>query len=285
MKISNYCFCTLALGKQYRKFATDLVIDLADYSDQKNIIIFTDKPSDFKNFKNVILFKHAAKSVHAYFDKSYVIKKSLQLFEACIFLDADVRITGNVPKSINFGQGIKSYSCFKLTQLYGEGFHSENSRKEKHWKLIEKTAEKVDACPEEAKFIWEYCLYITRHKNVFNMLDSWKKLGKYYELNGRIGGEGEALGLAAQAWEVPVDYDYEKVLPFFKNRVELWKISQGKSTKEEMQVYFDRYHEIKYPRKSSLIKAIDKVYYHAKVSIRKIKLIINTLWEPKFYYF
>jgi glycosyltransferase involved in cell wall biosynthesis len=282
----DYCFCTLAIGKGYRDFAMDLINDLKVYAPRKKIVILSDRISDFKSIESVLAFQYKPESVYFYFEKAAAIKKALELYEHCIFIDSDIRIISPVPEAIIFGNGIKAYSCFSLINLYEKGFHGDKSdlKKSQQWQLIEKASQLIDARIEDSKFIWEYCFYVSRHSKIFDMLNTWQKLGNLYELSGRIGGEGEALGLAASKYKIPVDYDHDKEISFFKYRVELWKISQKKSSYEAMEKYFLRYKQLKYPEKPLLRKALDKVFSRIAIFNRKTVLRIKALRDSSFYY-
>jgi hypothetical protein len=283
---SNYCFCTIAIGDIYRRFAVDLIGDLQQSAPHSQILVFTDRPSDFSNYPNCLPHKHFPQSIHVYFDKAIAIAQALKRYENCIFLDADIRITAPVPATIAFGNGIKAYSCFSLRKLYTSGFHGQkpSPKKASQWALIERAAQKIEADLDTAKFIWEYCFFVHRHPQIFAMLETWQQLGRLYELAGRVGGEGEALGLAASAHQVPVDYDDDKVLSFFKNRVELWKISEGRSTYADMENYFSRYKMIKYPKQSILLRGFRKLSARSRITYRKMRLIAHSFSDIEFYY-
>lgn len=277
------CFCTLALGEKYCKFAMDLVQDLEKYSPDKQILILTDKPNFFQNQKNVLIFKHEPRTVYQYYDKIYVIEKALSLYESCVFLDSDVRIIDRVPQDLEVLPGITADSCYSIYKLYNN-MYKKGETADRNWQLISTVANKLNINLDDVKFVWEYLFFIKKSSQTEEFINLWRKIGSFYELNGRFGGEGESMGLAAAKLNIPVNYDYAKQIPFFKKRVEVHKISQGKAKREDKLPYLERYYQLKYPQKHIVYKALDRVQGKVGVFIRSLRLRLNTLRDFDFYY-
>ena len=208
------CFCTLALGGKYCNFAMDLARDLEKYSSDKELLVLTNKPFFFKNQKNVLVFKHEPRSVYQYYDKIYVIEKALSLYESCIFLDSDIRIVDNVPTDLELPPGITADSCYSIYKLY-ENMYKQERRENPNWQLISTVANKLNINLDDVKFVWEYLFIVKKNSQTEEFIKLWKKIGSFYELNGRFGGEGESMGLAAAKLNIPINYDYAKQIPFF----------------------------------------------------------------------
>ncbi|NEN93286.1 MAG: hypothetical protein F6K48_32160 [Okeania sp. SIO3H1] len=138
---------------------------------------------------------------------------------------------------------------------------------------------------DDVKFVWEYLFLIKKSSQTEEFIQLWKKIGSFLELNGRTyGSEGEAMGLAAAKLNIPVNYDYAKQIPFFKKRVEVYKISQGKAKREDKLSYLERYYKLKYPQKHIVYKALDRVQGKVGVFIRSLRLKLETLRDFDFYY-
>lgn len=73
----TFCFCTLAVGNRYRTHARMLANDIQQHSPITSFVVLTDRPNDFKNYSNVIAFKHRLQSVKGYHDKRFVIENLL----------------------------------------------------------------------------------------------------------------------------------------------------------------------------------------------------------------
>ena len=284
-KESQIVFCTLALGAIYCNFAMYLARDLEKYSPERELLVLTDRPLFFKNQKNVLAFKYQPRSVHKFYDKIYAIEKALSLYESCIFLDSDVRILDDIPTNLDIPPGITADSCYSIYKLYENVFrNSDPAKKDKKWQLVCRVASKLNIDLDKVKFVWEYLFFIKRCSQTEEFIKLWRKIGNFYELNGRFGAEGEAMGLAAAKLNIPVNYDYAKQISFFKNRVELYKISQGKAHPEEKSTYLQKYHQIKYPPKNLVSKIIEKTQAKFGLFYRSFRLKLLSLMDFNFYY-
>ena len=279
----SFCFCTLALGSTYCKFALDLAKDLEKYAPQKKIIIFTNNPKHFEQQNNVLVFEYISNTVYNVWDKTYVIEKALSLYDNCIYFDADVRILDYIPSDINFLPGITAYSCFSIKKKYDTVLKSSKA-KSKNWKLLVHTANKLNVNLDDVKFVWEYMWMFKRDEKTQDFIDLWRKIGRYYEQRGRYGGEGEAMGLVAAKLGIPIHYDRERSISFFKYRDAKYKISQELVKPEAVQEYMDRYKEIKFPQKSFWEKVRGKINKYVTIQKRLIILRISNLFDFDFYY-
>lgn len=83
--VKDFCFGTLAVGKRYRTHAIMLAKDIQEQAPNVSFVVLTDQPADFAEYKNVIPIKHRLQSVKGYHDKRFVIEKSFERFDTCIF--------------------------------------------------------------------------------------------------------------------------------------------------------------------------------------------------------
>lgn len=157
---SNFCFCTLAIGKRYRDHALLLAQDLEKYSSTTQLIVLTDRTDYFKNNKNVKAIKYQPQSCKLYNDKRIVISQALSLYNSCIFADADVRIIDQLPEQINFEPGIIAHSCYSILKYSNQ--INDNQSQTKIFQLIQKVALSLNIEVEKAKFVQEYFFYVTR---------------------------------------------------------------------------------------------------------------------------
>lgn len=187
----DFCFCTLALGAPYREMAKQLANNLNVYSAGSPFYIYTDKPSDFKEYQNVIAFKHKQVGIqHCYNDRRLLMERVLLDFPTAIHIDADTNILGILPSEIDFPPGITGINKDILNHI------KKNSPQ--NLKIIEKLALKLNIPLEKAKWIGESLYMITKdngkEKEFFK---TWQLLATYMELNGIHGGDGNLMGLAA----------------------------------------------------------------------------------------
>lgn len=279
----QFCFCTLALGNSYCKFAKDLAQDLAKYATTKKLIILTNNPQFFQEENNVLVFEHQSQTIYNVWDKTYVIEKALSLYDYCIYFDADVRILDYIPEEIKFLDGITAYSCFSIKKKYDSVLKASNNRT-KNWNLLVKMANKLNVNLDDVKFVWEYMWMFKKDEKTQAFIDLWRKIGGYYEQRNRYGGEGEAMGLVAAKLGIPIHYDQEKSISFFKYRDTAYKISQGLVKQETMQPYIDRYKEIKFPPKSLLQKITNKIKNYLNIYQGLFLLNLANFSDFDFYY-
>ncbi len=195
----DYCFCTLALRSPYRLHAKNLAEDLNKYAPKKTLIIFSDEPDDFKNYPNILAFKHHQKGIpHCWNDRRFVVEKALSICPVVIHIDADTRILASIPENIEWQPGI--------TAMHGDLLEQANK-----WmfppdiKLMQKWASKLDISLEKASWIKESLYIITKDEGrEIEFLKQWDIITRTLELKGYTSSDGYCMGMAAQkvGWTV-----------------------------------------------------------------------------------
>lgn len=276
--VKDCCFCTLALGKNYRLLASQLAQDLQVYSPHTPLVVLTDKPDDFRDFTNIIAFQHRPQGVKFYHDKRFVIAKAISLFNSCIFVDADMRILGDVSSNLQWQQGI--------TARTGSSIIKHNQRKSKYLNIIQKIAHKLALnLTSEVKFVNEFLFTVTRAGGVEqDFLQQWEKIAYYFELHGIHDGEGNAIGLAAAKSGFPIRFDSVDRFPFFKDKIERVRIKNGKSKLEEKLVYFEQRKQIEIAQQYFLRKGWNKLNSSFGYNYRALRLRVQTINNYRFYY-
>lgn len=279
MKQSNrdFCFCTLALGKNYRALALELAKDIEKYSPSTIFLILTDRPDDFKNIDNVVAFKHQPESIKFYHDKRFVIEKAMLFFNTCIFLDADMRILEPIPNNIEWLPGI--------TARTGSNIIKHNQRKNENLKTIDKVAKKLDLDLDRVKFVHEFLFVVKRDRGKeLEFLKQWETIGRYFELKGIYAGEGNAIGLAAAKANFPVRFDSIDRFAFFKDRIEQVRIKQGQVNAKDKLLYFEKQKQLEFPKYSIVEKILIKLNKQLGFLFRLLRLKIISLNDLGFYY-
>lgn len=59
-----FCFCTLAVGSEYRRLAKNLAESMKKYASDVPLIVLTDGVNDFGGHDNVEAFQHNKVSIH-----------------------------------------------------------------------------------------------------------------------------------------------------------------------------------------------------------------------------
>ncbi|BAY39105.1 hypothetical protein NIES2111_34550 [Nostoc sp. NIES-2111] len=198
----NYCFCTLALRKKYRLLTQHLANDLAKYAPGKMLVVYTDLPEDFRNYSNVVAFKHYQRGIlHCYNDKSLVIKTALSQFNAAVYIDADTEIVSPIPDTLQWRPGITAGHCENLIG------HISKYTPER-LPHIRQVAKNLNINLETSNYIGESLFIIARDGGKeIEYLKYWEKIGRYLELRGIHAGEGNTMGLASAkvGWTVAKD--------------------------------------------------------------------------------
>ncbi|HBB31061.1 MAG TPA: hypothetical protein DDZ80_28790 [Cyanobacteria bacterium UBA8803] len=273
----DFCFCTLALGKKYRDLAGLLARDIETYASGTYLIILTDKVQDFSEYGNVLAFAHQQYHVYPYHDKRFVIAKAISMFDSCIFLDADMRIMDKVPSHLEWLPGITARSGCSLIK------HNQN--RQKQFKFIQKVAQKLEVALEDTKFVHEFLFTIKRNsEREIEFLEYWKIIAHYLEFNGIYQGEGNAIGLAAAKAGLPVRFDSQDRIKFFKDRIEKVRIEKGQVDPHEKLKYFELQKQIEFPQYSLLVKIANKVNGQFNYLYRLLILKILALRDFNFYY-
>lgn len=287
---SEFCFCTLALGDNYCALALDLIKDLAQYSPATPLVLFTDRPENFKQFTHVLVYKHQQQSIACYHDKRVVIEQAIRLFNTCIFLDADMRILAPVPQSMNWINvpGVAAKACESLTRRYSKvALGQETPKIVQEFDVVKKAAQKfgLDYEDQNIQFVYEYLFAVTRDSGKeLEFLKQWEVIAPYFELQGVYDGEGASIALAAAKAGLSIRKDSMEGISFFKERIERIRIRKGESSFEEMAVFFERQKKLEYPHRSLLQRAILKLKKKTSHFYRQLRLRITTLRNYDFYY-
>lgn len=250
----HYCFCTLAVGKRYRLHAAMLAEDIQKYASGKAFVVLTDKPQDFEKFSNVLAFSHRLQSVKGYHDKRFVLEKALSLFEACIFVDSDIRLLGPIPKTLPFADG--------LVARYGCGIikHNLADKARAAFTSIQSVAKTLDLDLEDVFWFHEFMFLLSKQQGKEQVfLDYWRAIAHEFEMKGIYDGEGSVMGLAAAASGLDVNFHRSDFFPCFKDSIQREKIKNGEADPQTMTDEFEAHREIEYPSRSLLQKVIQKV--------------------------
>ncbi|MEH2410396.1 hypothetical protein [Nostoc sp.] len=227
--LQQFCFCTLAIGAKYRKLAVDLAADLEKFSSQP-LLILTDKPQDFNQSSQLLVFKHSQQSVGCYHDKRYVIAKALSLYDACVFVDADMRILKDVAQ-IQWQPGISARSCANILQHYQPV--EDRPDRIKRIEMIKKCSQKFNLDLEQVNFVSEFMFAVAKDSGKeIKFLELWEKIGNYFELNGIYDSEGSVIGLAAAAQEFPLRHQEMPEIEFFNDKIDAIRIRKAQVDQE-----------------------------------------------------
>ncbi|MBD2665551.1 hypothetical protein B6N60_05277 [Richelia sinica FACHB-800] len=278
MNINNndFCFCTLALGKEYRDLALLLAEDISVYAPGIPFVILTDKPHYFSQFEQVQSFQHSQKSVGCYQDKVYVISKALSLFSSCMFMDADMRILKEFPQ-FQWLPGITARSCSSIKKHFATKM-TNNVNTNKKYLVVEKSAHhlNLNLQDENIRFVHEFLFVVTRDEGKeIHFLKLWEQLGRFFELNGMYDGEGNTMGLAAAKVGLTIRHDTMENLDFFKDKIERVRIKYGQSEPEKNRIFFEKREEICRKNHPLIKKIITKIttkimFYYRYINLRLI---------------
>ncbi|MGB3636760.1 MAG: hypothetical protein WBA39_04095 [Rivularia sp. (in: cyanobacteria)] len=263
----DYCFCTLAVGKRYRTHAKILAKDIQENAPHVSFVVLTDEPADFQEYSHVIGIKHRLQSVKGYHDKRFVIEKSLERFDTCVFLDSDMRIIGLVPEKLEWLPGITARAGCSILK------HNVETKKRPVFPLIKQIANKLDINVEETKWFHEFIFAVKKQggkEQVF--FKFWQDISYIFEMQGIYDGEGNVMGLAAAKAGLPIRYDSEDRFPFFKDNIEQVRVKSGQSNLAEKQMYFEMHKQIEYPKRSIAKKILDKITQKSVFFYRLLRL-------------
>ncbi|NES22542.1 MAG: hypothetical protein F6K41_27385 [Symploca sp. SIO3E6] len=190
--IKSFCFSILALGSKYQLLAQEFAKDLEKYSPETTVVVGTDNPQAFKDFSNVLAFKLEKKGIlHCYHDKRFVLEQALTKFQVVIQIDADTRIIGNLPESINQSTGLAAVHIENLV----EHVQKYNPERLSH---LRKLADKLEVDLNTVTYIGEslFAVFADGDQTV-EFFRHWDMIGRYLELHGIHAGSGNGIGLAA----------------------------------------------------------------------------------------
>jgi hypothetical protein len=261
----GFCFCTIAFGHKYRALALLLAKDIEKYAPYTSFVVLTDKTQEFSEQTNVIACKHRQESVKGYHDKRFAIARALELFNACIFLDADMRILAPVPQDMPWIRqpGIAARGCEVISKKYGKVLEgSASARVCREFQVSQQAAQKLDLAGEHESipFVYEYLFSVTKDGGKeLDFLQQWDRLAPYFELNGVYDAEGNAIALAAVKAGLPVRWCEMEGIDFFKDKTELIRIKNGQSKMEDMAIYFEQQRMLEYPHLSVGERVVGKL--------------------------
>ncbi|ACB51619.1 hypothetical protein cce_2269 [Crocosphaera subtropica ATCC 51142] len=271
------CFGTLALGENYRSLAKLLSKDIEQYSPSTPMVILTDKPQEFSDFSNVLAFKHKQQSVGCYHDKRCVIAKGLSLFDACIFLDADIRILAPIEQTLEWSPGITAHIVWTNILKHNKNQYQLN--------LLSKMAQKLTLNLEEISFVHEAIFVVAKDSGKeLDFLNQWDKIAPYFELNGFYRGEGHTIGLAAAKAGLNIKRESLETLNFFKDKLEIQKIKRGQTSSEQIEEILNIQKQNEYPYETLDKKVLKKLNKILNRIYCTIILRYKTIKNFKFYY-
>ncbi|WP_190508571.1 hypothetical protein [Oscillatoria sp. FACHB-1407] len=291
-RVQDFCICTAAFGKTYRALAQNLVADVTQHSPEIPLIIFTDKPEDFKPSDTVLVFKHDHVGVLCYHERRFAIAKALSMFNSCMYLDADVRLCAPIPHDLQWQPGITARSCANMAVHLNamlERAKSSDAPVVKAYGVIQKMAKKVGLNLETDDLTWinEFLFVVTRDGGrELEFLDLWGKLAVFAELHGQHKGPAYAIGFAAAKVGFPIRHDVMPGVDFFDDRIEKVRILKGESDPTAKKQYFEAQKKIENRRLPVWKKAIAKLtklqsyYYHSL----RLRLQTLTSRDFDFYY-
>lgn len=196
---NNYCFSILALKPKYQLLAKNFAKDLTKYAPGITVVIGTDDPTVFEDCSNVIAFKFQKKGVlHCYHDKRFVIERALAQFNVVIQIDADTRVIGNLPDSIDHFTGLAAIHIENLVN------HSQKHNPERLGYLYT-LADKLEVNLDTVSYIGEslFALSVDEDRSS-EFIRQWDLIARYLELREDHAGEGNAIGLAAAKAKIDV---------------------------------------------------------------------------------
>ncbi|MEM9772760.1 MAG: hypothetical protein AAF889_14410 [Cyanobacteria bacterium P01_D01_bin.73] len=255
MENSNYCFCTLALGKRYQEHAVNLAQDLTQYAPTIKIVVYTDGPDRFSSCENVLPFYHRQKGIlNCFHDKRFALEKALSLYSTAIFIDADTRVSAPVPEGIAWEPGITSN---------GENLQEHISRfAPERLAAINDVSQKMDINLSKASWIADALFAVSRGSGKeHEFFDAWGRIGLYMELKGIHAGQGNVTGLAAESvgWKLNSPSNWEELRHWAKH----FDASKDKTRRRGIRERVER-----------------KLGYYARLSTAKVK----SLKDFDFYY-
>jgi hypothetical protein len=272
----NYCFCTLALGRNYSFLAKQLADDLAMYSPESKLLVLTDNSNVFETVKNAIVIEHDKRSVLGYNDKLCVIDRALRLYDTCIFLDADDRILGPINLDENiFQPGLRVFRLRTWEYNRQEALSGKPATWKKDGIRIMKLLRKKYDIPKQDRnvpFVCEFLFSITRDDNTRFFLQKWNELAIFCEMNRFFVHEGYSIGLGALLSGFPIFQDNFKGIHFFDHLISLQHMQDGSMTLSEYNCLYSEMLLHK-PKTSTMLEKIKrKILAMINVEFRYLKI-------------
>ncbi len=193
--------------------AQELGVDLEKYAPDIILNVATDAPDVFAKHSNIKAFKHQQTGIlHCYNDKRFVLERGLKDSRTAIYIDADSRITGNIPGDLEFSVPIIGPHENLLQHL--QKYRPQDVEK------VKKLANKINVDPEKVQWIGESLFMLGgADGKEEEFLKSWGLMANYLEMRGMHGGEGSILGLAAAklGWEVEITESWRQIAQVFNH--------------------------------------------------------------------
>ncbi|NET57171.1 MAG: hypothetical protein F6K47_13715 [Symploca sp. SIO2E6] len=202
----QFCFSILALGAKYQLLAKEFAKDLEKHSPETTVVVGTDNPQAFQDCSQVLAFKLDRKGIfHCYHDKRFVIEQALTKFPVVIQIDADTRIIGSLPESMN--NQVSPEEDYQKPNLSTDALaavHIENlvehvqKYNPERLNHLRKLAAKLEIDLDTVTYIGEslFAVLANGDKTV-EFIQQWDAIARYLELHGIHGGSGNGIGLAA----------------------------------------------------------------------------------------
>jgi hypothetical protein len=268
----DFCFCTLATGKRYRKHAKFLAEDIQKHAPGIIFLILTDQPSDFSNYSHVLTHKYRLKSVKGLYDKPFVVERALENFDSCIFIDSDVRIVSPVSEKMEFQPGITARTGCDLLK------HVAKVKRGKTLSLTKRVAQEMEIDLEGARWFHEFMFTVSKHGGAeAQFFREYRKIANAFESSGIYHGVGNVIGLAAAKADFPIRLEPHDRIHFFKDIIESERVKSGSSLLRDREKYFQLQREIEYPSRTLGKKVVDKL---ASKFTRYYRLIRLQLLSP-----
>jgi hypothetical protein len=188
----QFCFSVLALRPAYRQLTRQLAQDLAVYAPGIPLVVGTDRPQDFQDCDNVWAFALKSQGVlHCFHDKRFVLAQARLRYGLAIQIDADTRISGQVPAIPCPVSGLFAVHHENLLE------HTERYNPER-WVHLSKLADKLAIDLTTAPYVGEAIFAVGGDDaQAQTFIQTWDRMAQYLELHGIHAGEGCAIGLAA----------------------------------------------------------------------------------------
>lgn len=215
MSKNKICFCTLAVGVEYRLASLFLYQTIEFYNKGMELVVLTDDTSFYKHYPNITAIHFATDSMFGcYHDKRFVIAQALLRYESCCYLDSDCRLLAALPDSYHDLQGSAIYAWNVMDFLprfeREKRYESERGIKrfnscDRRYKLVSALADELDVDLRQTKFMSEVCMFYSRSNESYkSFLLNWHKAARALQKKGYSWGEGETIGILAkkESWDV-----------------------------------------------------------------------------------
>ena len=200
----GYCYCTLALGQEYCYLAKQLASDLEQYAPGSTLFILTDHPKIFEGVANVKVIFHRKRSVVGYNDKLCVVKRALNSYNTCIFLDADIRILDPIQLDQTvFAPGLTAYRIYSW--LYFK-IHESDWDRRVNTIVMPYLRKQMNLSYDDGDIpvVSEHLFAVTRCPQMDAFLEKWNALAELCEKKGIVRFEGFSIGLAGLLIGFPI---------------------------------------------------------------------------------